>query len=131
MDGPLRALCAPCNKYDAAERRRFHILRHPSALKLTNRQSVRLVANCAVTDTIAPDSRRDARQLWLDNSMCDFTMRHRFIVCAVFVSILLTFFAPMRAADPQVSYNPAKDSLVYVGTYTGPNKGKGIYAFKL
>jgi 6-phosphogluconolactonase len=35
-----------------------------------------------------------------------------------------------RVPDALSVYNPAKDTLVYVGTYTGP-KSKGIYAFRL
>lgn len=43
--------------------------------------------------------------------------------------------APAGAAQTKPADAPAysleKDTLVYVGTYTGPGKGKGIYAFRL
>jgi 6-phosphogluconolactonase len=43
------------------------------------------------------------------------------------LALALAFGPTARAAAPSLN----KDTLVYVGTYTGENKGKGIYLFRL
>lgn len=54
----------------------------------------------------------------------------RFPAFARLALLLLPLAAALRA-DPAEGYNPAKDTLVYVGTYTAGTQSKGIYAFRL
>ncbi len=50
---------------------------------------------------------------------------------ALSLIVVSSFCSFLQAAEPSMTqFNPAKDTLVYVGTYTGP-KSKGIYLYKL
>jgi 6-phosphogluconolactonase len=56
----------------------------------------------------------------------------RYIKPLRFSFLVLAGCALLRAADPiPATFNPAKDTLAYVGTYTASGKSKGIYFFRL
>src|SRR5437868_642309 len=58
-------------------------------------------------------------------------MRSRFTP-AGWLLMATTIFSAVRAQDGIAPYRPAKDTLVYVGTYTGAKTAsKGIYVFRL
>ena len=56
----------------------------------------------------------------------------RFLVASCFVTGLALQAEEARQIPTNLApYNPTKDSLVYVGTYTKPGKSKGIYVFRV